>query len=112
MGQIKMTMSENGISWGFFLDHGKLFHCNAHLNNFIVTFPEKSSQSSNFFILPLDYDLAYDKEEFINIEEDSNKYGERDDELFENYQCAEYSAMQMSLFGVEIMDFKYGIGEL
>ena len=39
MGQIKITMSKHGLSWGFFLDHGKLFHCNAHLNNFIITKP-------------------------------------------------------------------------
>ena len=36
MGRIKRVFSEEGINWGFFNDHGNTWHCNAHLNNFVI----------------------------------------------------------------------------
>ena len=60
MGRIKRVMCEKGISWGFFNDHGTDWHCNAHLNNFIVTQP--TLWKDDYFLLPLDYDFAYTKE--------------------------------------------------
>ena len=102
-------MCEKGISWGFFNDHGTQWHSNAHLNNFIVTKPKIWEENSSFFLLPLDYDLAYTKDEFINIELESENYGCFDENMFENYMCAEYNAMEMSLFGLQLMDFTYGI---
>jgi len=68
MGQIKHSFCKNNINWGFYLDHGLLFHCNAHLNNFLVTQPKTEKESSNFFVLPLDFDLAFTFEEYICID--------------------------------------------
>jgi hypothetical protein len=70
MGQIKRIFCQKGINWGFFNDHGE-WHCNAHLNNFIVKFPTPYKR----FTLPLDFDLAFTKEEFINIDLESETYG-------------------------------------
>jgi hypothetical protein len=63
MGEIKRLFCEYSINWGFFNDHG-YFHCNAHLNNFITKVPKQHQR----LILPLDFDLAFIKDEFINIE--------------------------------------------
>lgn len=39
MGQVKRIFCEKEINWGFFNDHG-YFHCNAHLNNFVIKVPQ------------------------------------------------------------------------
>ena len=39
MGQVKRLFCENHINWGFFSDHNGEWHCNAHLNNFVVKPP-------------------------------------------------------------------------
>ncbi len=57
MGQIKRIFCENEINWGFFDDHG-YFHCNAHLNNFIVKLPQEGQRLT----VPLDFDLAFTKD--------------------------------------------------
>lgn len=56
MGQVKRIFCEKEINWGFFNDHG-YFHCNAHLNNFVIKVPHQGQR----FILPLDFDLAFPK---------------------------------------------------
>jgi hypothetical protein len=40
MGEIKRIFCDYEINWGYFNDHGSLWHCNAHLNNFISTVPK------------------------------------------------------------------------
>ena len=42
---------------------------------------------------------------------ESDSYGSRDDDVFENFLLAELNAMEASLSGMEIMDFKYSIEE-
>ena len=104
MGEIKRIFCQKNINWGFFNDHG-YWHCNAHLNNFIVKPPQANSRLT----LPLDFDLAFTKEEYINIDLDSKKYGQKDDQNFEQLLLSEYNSMEMSISGLEIMNFKYGI---
>ncbi len=64
MGTVKRVFCEKRINWGFFNDHGTTWHCNAHLNNFVITEP----QLDQWFAYPLDYDLAFFEEEFANLE--------------------------------------------
>lgn len=54
MGAVKRAFCESSINWGFFNDHG-YWHCNAHLNNFVVTPPNPNEP----LLLPLDFDLAF-----------------------------------------------------
>ena len=79
MGRIKRVFCQNDINWGFFNDHGTNWHCNAHLNNLVVCYPEKDKP----LLLPLDYDLAFTKKQFINIDLNSETYGMHDEDLFE-----------------------------
>ena len=81
MGQIKRIFCKKGINWGFFNDHNT-WHCNAHLNNFVFKHPSLSGR----FTIPLDFDLAFTKEQYINIDLDSDKYGQRDDDNFEHFR--------------------------
>jgi hypothetical protein len=50
-------------------------------------------------------------EEFICIDLNSEHYGEYSFDEFQKYLCGEFMAMEMSLFGLELMNFKYGIEE-
>ena len=104
MGLYKRLFCEYGINWGFFNDHN-MWHCNAHLNNFIVRRPAPQSH----FVLPLDFDLAFTRQEYINIDFESEHYGGRDLENFEQLLLAEYIAMEISVSGVELMNFSYSI---
>ena len=59
-------MIESDINWGYYRDHHKdLYHCNAHMNNFLVL-----PMGHTNLLGCLDYDLAYSKDEFISIEYD------------------------------------------
>ncbi|WP_233357582.1 hypothetical protein, partial [Vibrio cholerae] len=62
VGKIKRTLIKNDINWGFFKDHGDVFHNNAHLNNFVVLPPINGPN----LLGPLDFDLAFTKKDFIN----------------------------------------------
>jgi hypothetical protein len=66
IGKIKRIFIDNDLNWGYYRDHHRnLYHCNAHLNNFIVL-PSKHSN----ILAPIDFDLAFRKHEFISIEYD------------------------------------------
>jgi hypothetical protein len=64
---------ENNISWGYYSDHDpNSVHQNAHPNNLVVI-PENLNQEN--LLAPLDYDLAFFRQEFLNIEYQSSTYG-------------------------------------
>lgn len=104
VGQFKRLLCERGINWGYFNDH-KVDHCNAHLNNFVVLQP----QADREVLAPLDFDLAFSKQEFVQIDRESPLYGCNDPLNFEELQQGEFSALQLSISGMELMNFKYGI---
>lgn len=61
MGKIKKIFEKNTLNWGTFD-----FHSNSHLDNFIILPHEKSNSNFNY-IAPIDFDLAFYKEEFIDF---------------------------------------------
>lgn len=58
IGKVKRVFIDNNLNWGYYRDHHRqLFHCNSHLNNFVVL---PSSPEHNFHCLaPIDFDLAF-----------------------------------------------------
>lgn len=112
-GQFKRALDENQISWGYFIDHN-LFepHCNAHPNNFLVLDLLSPSNPSNLLLAPLDFDMAYNLETFVNIVEDSPDFGRgRDAEMFDNWSGLEKYELEKALGGQENMaNFSYGDG--
>ena len=97
-------MCDCNINWGYFNDH-KIDHCNAHLNNFVVLEPKPNGE----LLAPLDFDLAFSREEFIQIDRESPLYGCNDPLNFEELLQGEFTALQLSISGMELMNFKYGI---
>jgi hypothetical protein len=106
-GQFKRHLDENRISWGYFIDHN-LFepHCNAHPNNFIVLDLERHLN----LLAPLDFDMTYDFDTFVNIVPESEKYGQAGDlEMFDNWAGLEKFELEKALGGMENMaNFAYG----
>lgn len=104
LGKIKKIFILNDINWGYYIDHHPyLAHCNAHPNNFIVL-----SQKNKNLVAPLDFDLAFQKDEFINIDYESKTYGKNDKELFDSLLYQEKYQFELSLTGIENMDnFQY-----
>lgn len=103
MGQIVRLFFENELNWGYFADHSDLiFHNNMHPNNFVVLSPKFARDQ---LLAPLDFDIAFCKDEFINIDldEDNQNYGRNDAQLFERFQLMSKLSLEMSLSGVEMM---------
>lgn len=93
----------NKLNWGYYADHDTAFHCNAHSNNFVLL-----PQGFSNLISPLDFDIAFFEEEFININQNENTYGEKDIKLFNNYIEISRQSLELGLSGVEIMiNFKF-----
>lgn len=104
-GKIKKIFIKNDINWGYYIDHHPfLSHCNAHPNNFIIL-PQSISKN---LIAPLDFDLAYEAKEGLNIDYNSEKYGKLDKEFFEDSQKLEKFQFELALTGIENMEnFEY-----
>lgn len=80
VGEIMRYFYVNRLNWGYYSDHDTSFHCNAHPNNFVIL-PEGSDR----LIAPLDFDMAFFEEEFININEEEATFGQNDKGLFARY---------------------------
>lgn len=106
IGCIKRVFLEKRINWGYYFDHHPyLAHCNAHPNNFIVLHEKHQSQN---LLAPLDFDLAFEEQEFININYEDKTYGKFDQELFNQFLEQEKISLELALTGMENMDnFKY-----
>ena len=110
VGKIKRILQDNNINWGYYADHEpNSFHCNSHPNNFIVL----SSGLSKNIVAPLDFDIAFLKENFISVTEDSKAYGTLDQSEFDQFLNSERYALETALGGSENMaNFKYNTSQL
>ncbi len=83
VGKILRLFYDNDFNWGYYYDHDiNNFHCNVHPNNFVIL-PEKLNCDQ--LIAPLDYDMAFSRDEFLNIDLKNENYGKNDQRLFESY---------------------------
>lgn len=105
-GQIKEIFTKKKINWGYYYDHHPyLAHCNAHPNNFIVLPDDHPGVN---LLAPLDFDLAFHQNEFININYDDKTYGEYDEQIFNDFVQNENISLELALTGLENMDnFQY-----
>jgi len=100
IGRFMKTLEDEGINWGYFIDHTRIHQSNAHANNWIVLPP---GLSQNQLIAPVDFDFAYAREEFININYEEESYGKQDLGLFAENQSIQQANMRVSLSGLELM---------
>ncbi|CAD8116299.1 unnamed protein product [Paramecium primaurelia] len=111
VGKIKRIFIDNDISWGYFRDHSKFYyHSNAHLDNFVII------QNGSNVLAPVDFDLAFCKEEFINIDIDfdaqransseiseNKNYGKFDLEQWLFYQEQERIGLELAIGGMDMI---------
>lgn len=111
IGKVKRVLQDHNISWGTFEDLPFRYHCNAHTDNLVVI-PyklRKAKSTSEKIKAPnllavLDFDLAYLKENFVSLSLDiTEKYGEFDQFLFDNYLNGERQHLEWELSGMENM---------
>mmetsp|Transcript_8684 Transcript_8684/g.11283 ORF Transcript_8684/g.11283 Transcript_8684/m.11283 type:complete len:757 (-) Transcript_8684:284-2554(-) len=61
-GLVCHAMTKQELCWGTYPDATGI-HCNAHVNNFVVRAKREPNES---FLCPLDFDMAYEKSEFLS----------------------------------------------
>jgi hypothetical protein len=62
-GKSMRVKDEHLLSWGYFTDHNPFEpHCNAHPNNFLVTFPKDHPN----ILAMVDFDMAFEFDSFVN----------------------------------------------
>jgi hypothetical protein len=66
-GAVVKRLHAAGVSWGTYADLMGT-HCNAHANNMVVQIPTAAAASGRL-LAPLDFDMAYTREEFIEVRE-------------------------------------------
>jgi len=100
-GKVKRILQDNDINWGTYEDQPFRIHGNAHCDNYVII-PKRKSKFKNL-LSPLDYDLAFLKENFINIriDMDPEKYGLKDDHLFNLYLNIERQYLEWEITGQE-----------
>jgi hypothetical protein len=103
VGRIKRIMQDNNINWGTYEDLKFRLHCNAHTDNYVI-YPRNKSKN---LLTPLDFDLAFFKENFISLvndtEEDQETYGKFDDYLYDMFLNIERQSLEWELAGSENM---------
>ena len=100
-GRIKRIMQNDNINWGTFEDHPFRLHCNAHTDNYVIC-PRNVNNNKNMLCI-LDFDMAFYRENFFNIDDETNKdkYGHPDDFLFDSYLNMERVHLEWEFAGLE-----------
>ena len=96
--KIKRIFQEEEFNWGTFngQSHFDVF-CSSHYNNFIVLPSSKSSLLS-----PVDFDLSFTKNNFINSDIHSKSFGKFDQRIFDEYLIRELNTLIENLSGFYI----------
>ncbi len=94
----KRIFQEEDFNWGTFNGQSQFdIICSSHFNNFIVLPSTKSSLLS-----PIDFDLAFTKENFINSNIHSKSFGKFDQRIFDEYLIRELNILIENLSGFYI----------
>lgn len=102
VGKIKRNIQDAQINWGSYIDRGCSYHCNAHSNNLVVL-----PQGNESLLSPLDFDLAYGKDNMIVINKECPTFGQHDLSYWDNYINAEFVDLSLNLCGAEDYNFKF-----
>jgi hypothetical protein len=92
-GYIKRLFEDNKINWGTYD-----YHCNAHLDNFIILPPNDKKA----LLAPVDFDLSFTAEQFIDIKY-NNSNGIENKVTFENLIVRERNCLLMQLIGINMI---------
>ena len=96
--KIKRIFQEEEFNWGTFNGQSQFdIFCSSHYNNFIVLSSSKSSLLS-----PVDFDLSFTKNNFINSDIHSKSFGKFDQRIFDEYLIRELNTLIENLSGFYI----------
>ena len=87
-GRIKRVFEKIDLNWGTYD-----YHCNAHLDNFMIL--DKNDKLN--YLAPLDFDLAFFREDFIDIKYNKNH---TNNNCFDDLITSEKSNLQIQLCGI------------
>lgn len=90
LGLIKKCMEKNDFNWGTYE-----YHCNAHLDNLLVIKYNKNKR----LLSPIDFDLAYFRNEFIDLKY-RNLKGIEDNLNFDELILREKNYLLIQLLGI------------
>ena len=74
------------------------------MNNLVVL--PKGSEERNY-LAPLDFDLAFERKDFVNIEKGHPNFALQDNKYFDFLMNAQRYQMEMGICGIENMSFLY-----
>jgi len=87
--KIKRIFQDEDFNWGTYNGHSPLdTFCSAHYNNFIVL-PAKYS----CLLSPIDFDLSFQRNNFINNDKQSDTFGKHDELKFDKFMNREINKL-------------------
>ena len=100
-------MQDKNINWGTYEDQPYRLHCNAHTDNYTIN--QRGWNKNKNILSILDFDLAFFRDNFINISDESkDKFGFPDDFLFDSYLNLERQHLEWEFAGLEnVLSFDF-----
>ena len=87
--KIKRIFQDEDFNWGSYNGHSPFdIFCSAHYNNFIIL-PGKYK----CLLAPIDFDLAFQRKNFINNDKESKNFGKHDDLMFDQFLNREINTL-------------------
>ena len=95
--KIKRIFQEHDFNWGTYNGQrpSDIF-CSAHFNNFIIL-PGKYS----CLLAPIDFDLAFERQNFINNDMQSKSFGKNDNYAFDHFLNREINTLLYNIINVK-----------
>ena len=91
--KIKRIFQDEDFNWGSYNGHSHFdIICSAHYNNFIIL-PGKFK----CLLAPIDFDLAFQRKNFININKESKNFGKHDDLMFDKFLNREINTLLINI---------------
>jgi hypothetical protein len=95
--KIKRIFQDEDFNWGTYNGQGPSdIFCSAHFNNFVVL-PGKYS----CLLAPIDFDLAFERKNFINNDMQSKSFGKNDNYAFDHFLNREINTLLYNIINVK-----------
>ena len=95
--KIKRIFQDEDFNWGTYNGQGPSdIFCSAHFNNFVVL-PGKYS----CLLAPIDFDLAFERKNFINNDKVSKSFGKKDNYVFDKFLNREINTLLYNIINVK-----------
>ena len=99
--KIKRIFQNEDFNWGTYNGQSPSdIFCSAHYNNFVVL-PGKYS----CLLAPIDFDLAFQRKNFVNNDKESKYFGEHDDYCFDQFLNREINTLLYNIINVKNTEY-------